>query len=561
MIKRTFVYLTLIALCTTAAAGLNFYSGTIMFGYPVYPTQLPAKSKVLLIPLDSRPPCIQYVEQLAALAQIQLILPPNELLDNYNQPAQQGALREWLAGAISQADAAIISTDMLIHGGLLASRNSRGTSQDIAQTLSLLQRIRQENPNVKLYGFSIIPRLLLSDSLTNGAYQKLMAKYSVLKDQVSLFENPLDIEMLNDLEKKIPARILENYLTLYQQNTQINLQLLTLAEQNVFESLVLGQDDGLPFGLPNMEKRRLVNYVEQRANLADKVIITRGTDEVALTLLGRLTNAMNHYRPRIYVKYSEPAVPDMVMPYMPHTIRRTVQEKIALVNGVEAASEKDADFTLYVHAGSRKTTAGTLTAAAQSIKKLITQGYKVAVVDLSENYYASETLLPYLIEANTDLTKLAAYAGWNTTSNSIGTAVTQGALFVGELERTDETNRLNLYITQLTFLSERFVDDWYYQKDVQFIVNTNLRSLQADPYKLGKYRAKTTELIDRLLKDRAQHFFRQNMAYRPIVFYSSSGKQDYRLTELYIQTQLPWDRTFEIKLTPELSIVQVISKE
>lgn len=561
MIKRTFLYLTLIAVCTTAAVGLNFYFGTIISGYPVYPTQLPAKSKVLLIPLDSRPPCIQYVEQLAALAQIQLILPPNELLDNYNQPAQQRALREWLSGAISQADAAIISTDMLIHGGLLASRNSRGTSQDITETLSLLQRIHQENPQVKLYGFSIIPRLLLSDSLTNGTYQKLAAKYSILKDQVSLFENPLDIEMLSELEKKIPARILENYLTLYRQNTQVNLQLLELAEQNIFEGLVLGQDDGVPFGLPNMEKRRLGYYVDQRPSLADKVIITRGTDEVALTLLGRFANAMNHYRPRIYVMYSEPAVPEMVMPYMPHTIRRTVQEKIALVNGVEAASEKDADFILYVHAGSRKTTAGALTAAAQNIAKLITQGYKLAVVDLAENYYASETLLPYLITANADLTKLAAYAGWNTTSNSIGTAVTQSSLFVGALARADEANWLNLYVTQLTFLSERFVDDWYYQKDVQFVVNTNLRELQADPYKLGKYHAQTSKLIDRLLKDRAKHFFRHNMAYRPLVFDSPAGKRDYRLTELHIQAQLPWDRTFEIKLAPELSIVQVISKE
>lgn len=555
--KRTFIYLIFITVLTSVAVSLNLYFGTIISGYPVYPTRLQSKSKVLLIPLDSRPPCIQYVEQLARMAQIEIILPPIELLDNYNQPAQQKALRDWLLRTIPQADAAIISTDMLIHGGLLASRNVHGTSQDIEETLNLLQRIHAEQPHIKLYGFSIIPRLLLADSHNNGNLQKLVTKYSVLKDQVSLFENPLDFKLLTELEKKIPADIRENYLALYQQNTQVNIKLLELAEAGVFTGLVLGQDDGLPFGLPNMEKQRLVHYVEQKEHLAEKVSITRGTDEVALTILGRHVNSLYQYNPRIYVQYSQPAVPEMVMPYMPHTIRRTVQEKIALIGGVEAASPQDADFVLYVHAGSRQTSYSTLTAQAQNITNLIEQGYKIALVDLSENYYANETLLPHLIQANTDLTKLAAYAGWNTTSNSIGTAVTQGALFTGALARIEETNWLSLYATQLTFLSERFVDDWYYQKDVQSVVNTTLRDMHADPYNLGKYHVKTSDLIDRLLNDRAQHFFRQNLAYRPIVFLSAQGRQDYRLTGLHIKTQLPWDRTFEIKLEPELSIVQI----
>lgn len=560
MIKRTFVYLILIAVFTTTAVSLNFYFGTMLSGRPVYPTLLASKSKVLLIPLDSRPPCVQYVEQLARLAEIQLILPPAELLDNYNQPAQQKALRNWLSNAITEADAAIISTDMLIHGGLLASRNSRGTPQDITETMDLLQQLHAANPHIKLYAFSIIPRLLLADNHNNGDYQKLVLKYSVLKDQVSSFENPLDIKMLTNLEKKIPADILENYLALYQQNTQVNLKLVDLADKNVLAGLVLGQDDGQPFGLPNMEKQRLAHYVEQKENLGNKVFITRGTDEVALTLLGRHANLINQYRPRIYVAYSQPSVAEMVMPFMPHSILQTVHEKIALVNGVTVSNLEDADFVLYIHAGSRKITQSTLTSAAKDITNLIRQGYKIALVDLSESYYANETVLPHLIKANADLTKLAAYAGWNTTSNSIGTAVTQGALFVGALQRADETNWLSLYTTQLTFLSERFVDDWYYQKDVQSVVNNELRAVKADPYNLGQYHGKTNELIGRMLDDRAQHFFRQNLAYRPIVFFSSTGKQDYRLTALHIKTQLPWDRTFEVKLEPELSIVQVKSK-
>ena len=44
---------------------------------------LPISDSVLLVPLDSRPVCSTMVQKLGKLAGINVIVPPKELLDNY----------------------------------------------------------------------------------------------------------------------------------------------------------------------------------------------------------------------------------------------------------------------------------------------------------------------------------------------------------------------------------------------------------------------------------------------------------------------------------------------
>lgn len=510
---------------------------------------------VILIPLDSRPPCTQFVEQLAHMAGIKVLLPQPELLDNYKASADKQALRMWLSQASKEADAAIISTDMLIHGGLLASRLSTGTDEDTNQVLHLLTKMHEENSSLKIYVFSIIPRLLIADNQESAAFQKNMLKYSVIKDQVYTFENIEDMKTLVALEKQIPANIINHYTAMYEKNAILNLTLMNMAEQGILAGLVIGQDDGQPFGIPNINKQQLQNQLMKKTSLINQVFITRGTDEVAISLLGHISTQFSNYHPKVYTIYSNTDAAQITMPFMPHTVAKTVQEKIKISGALETSTIEDADFILYVHVGTKNNKSAFLPAAKQ-IKSLLGQGYHVALVDLTENFQRDETLLPVLLEQDVAIPKLVAYAGWNTTSNSIGTAVTQACIFTKGLTKDNNLpETMALYKYNLEFLTARLLDDFYYQKEINPYINEQLQRSHIDPYNLGRFYYQTNDTIQKMMLSKGRHLLREGLKNYPIAVRTNQGEQQIIITDLKVQTYLPWQRTFEICIKPTLSIV------
>ena len=92
MNKKKFILLALLLLCA------YFYElfGGMPATVPFAPQPVKADTSLLLAPLDSRPPCSAMVRKLGALASINVITPPQELLDNYNTPADKEKLFAWL---------------------------------------------------------------------------------------------------------------------------------------------------------------------------------------------------------------------------------------------------------------------------------------------------------------------------------------------------------------------------------------------------------------------------------------------------------------------------------
>jgi hypothetical protein len=512
---------------------------------------------VVLLPLDSRPPCTQFVEQLGQIAGIRVLLPQPELLDNYKTPANKKELRIWLRQVSPQADAAIISTDMLIHGSLLASRLSMGSTEDTNEVLDLLTVIHQESPHLKMYAFNIIPRLLIADNQENITYQKNMLKYSVIKDQVYTFENTEDINTIHSLEKQLPANVIQHYTALYEKNTTLNLTLMNMVEQGVLAGLVIGQDDGQPFGIPNMNKQQLQHQLAQKPSLANKVFITRGTDEVAISLLGHIAIEYSNDHPKVFVMYSNHDAAQLIMPFMPHTVAKTVQEKIRIAGAVEAGKIDQADFILYVHVGTANNQS-TFSSSAEQVSNLLDQGYQVALVDLTESFQVSETLLPVLLAQEVAISKLIAYAGWNTTSNSIGTAVTQASIFTKALKKESNlAEAIAVYKENLEFLTARFLDDLYYQKEINPYINKQLQRRKIDPYHLQTAYYQTNAQVQKMMVSRGKHLLREGLRKSPITIRTDQGLEQIVITDLEIQTYLPWQRTFEIWIKPTLALTVV----
>lgn len=194
---KKYLWLFLAALCSYI-----FYFFSLPPSTPYTPPPLPVQEQLLLVPLDSRPPCTLIAHDLGRLASIDVILPPKELLDNYRTPANREKLSSWLSHNAGKCPA-VISGDLLIHGGLLASRLPQGTVNDEQNFFKLLQAMPSgEDITV----FSIIPRLLVSDNLLPDAwYQWHLMRYSTLRDIVEQFGDYHSTAQLEKIKNKNSA--------------------------------------------------------------------------------------------------------------------------------------------------------------------------------------------------------------------------------------------------------------------------------------------------------------------------------------------------------------------
>lgn len=505
--------------------------------------------KVILLPLDSRPACTTMVTRLAQIGNIDVILPDAELLDHYRTPADRTALRHWLQEKVKTNDTLILSADMLLHGSLLQSRMSSLSDKELADALLFLRTLKQTNPDLKLYVFHTIPRLLIADDAKTAKYQKDMLRYSTLQEEIMLFNQEELLEELHELQEDIPPEIIARYHHLYEQNLRINESLLSLVEDHTIDHLVIGQDDGHVFGMPNIVKEQLDRHIRHNPQLAERTQIVRGADELAMLLVSRIHSASS--RPlSVCVRYNDDKTGGMVMPFMSQSVNTTVNEKLSSVNAYRTDKIEDADFVLYVYVGNTSHSFADAQDSLQTLHHLDAMDKPIALVDLSEHFRASETLFPTLLAGDFPLHRLIAYAGWNTASNAIGTAVAQAVLYTNAITSADtESDKLAVALGNLTFLNDRFLDDYYYMKLVQPYLKLRLSAFADDPYYLSSesyYEANTW--LHTEMQNQARLLATSNSYHLPFKIAMSEIESPFRITELTVKSNLPWERIFEANI-------------
>lgn len=526
------------------------------------PTQS-ARDKLLLLPLDSRPVCGSMVAKLGSLAGIRVVLPPRDLLDNYRQPANSEGLWQWLSEQAPSYDESIIAGDLLLHGGLLQTRQHIASEAEQELFLAKLRDLQTQAANKndvprRLSLFTVIPRLLVSDELLPDRWYKFhLMRYSQLADMVEINNDYTMTEALKEYQEEIPQPILEKYKTLYQANQDFNNRLLDLLQESSAKasnskaklSLVIGQDDSSPFGLPQRVAKRLEHRLESE-NLAPHAQLGCGADELAALLLTRHFLHQSKWQPRVYVRYGTTATATKHMPYMALSVEAALHNQCELVGARLCDTPEEADVLLYVHCGDDDEPVRD--EEVRAMKELLTAEKPLALVDLSANFEASEMLLPKLLQAGFPLNSLAAYAGWNTFSNSSGTALAQALLFSGALrrlvsEKQSEEAIAALYAENLRFTCERMLEDFAYQKLLHAELRANLEALGSEPTALTAAEKQATErYLQARLSLLADLLLHGNLKRTP--FYQGAGK-DYYLKELTLGVQLPWNRVFEVEMT------------
>lgn len=517
---------------------------TLPSSTPLRLTQQPPTQRILLLPLDSRPVCSTMVQKLGALAGLNVILPPKACLDNYRTPSDRQKLLQWLQTNQPKYDYSIISADNLLHGGLLAARMNTATPEEED---ALLKQLQQLTPAKHQAIFSVIPRLLVSDQLLPDRwYQYQLMRYSQLADMVRITGSFALTQELRRTEAKIPAKVLDKYRSRYQQSDRFNLSLLKLA--NADRQITFGQDDASPIGLPHASAVRLQSSIAAQ-QLQQQAQLTYGADEIASLLLTRFYLQQSKWQPKVYLHYASPQAEGLDMPYMAVCVGTALRNQLKLIGATEVTTPAAADLICYINCGNDNFRPSAK--QAQELQQMLDQGYKVALIDSSANFEAEELMLPQLLANNIQINRLAAYAAWNTFSNSSGTALAQGLLFCGRLRQLQAAgaaaDRLAaLYAANLSFTAERILEDYYYQKLVHPKLRQTLEAFGTNPVELdSEDKTETEQYIQGKLSLQAYRLLHDNLGRTP--FYRQNG-HSYYLRDLSVGSKLPWARIFEAEL-------------
>lgn len=400
------------------------------------------RKKIVMLPLDERPCNYVFPAKLLEDTEYALVLPPAEILGRKKRPADTAAVSAFL-WENADAERMVVSLDMLLYGGLLPGRLHGFTEAELAGRLSILKRLKERNPRLTIYAFHLImrcPQYTSNDEEPDY--------YGICGREIYLLGEHLHkqrLGILRDDEREALARCkrmtvgcIDDYTARRAVNLRMNCRAVDLAG-GVIDYLVVPQDDSSVYGFSAEDRAAVCRHIRAQGKQAS-VAVYPGADEVGLTLLARAIARDKGVSPTVRVFYSASAAPRLIPKYEDRMLGESVERQIIAAGGTP--SEGEADLTLAVNApsgnmieadaqaeaGDEYTVARDLPAFARTIAELIKKGQRVGVADVAFGN-GGDLQLAGMLDAAGAAMKLAAYGGWNTAGNTLGTALAQMILY------------------------------------------------------------------------------------------------------------------------------------
>lgn len=504
-------------------------------------------SKVLLIPLDDRPPCLQFPVRMGHIGDAEIVTPPRTLLGRFTEFGKSDEIIAWMRSQnLKSFDAAIVSMDMLAFGGLVASRvGVSGSTEQAMKRIAFIREMKKLAPRLPVYGSSVIMRLAPSADGTNEHYRVNLARWAEIsseRDDAKL------VAETAELEKKIPAEALADYKRSRTRNLDINLEAVRLVKDGVFDYLILSQDDAKPRGVHIADRERLISTVKDQ-KLEARVAVQPGADEVSMLLLSRAMTKKFGYTPKVKTVYSSEEIANQFMPYEDRPLRKTVSFHIIAAGGREVEDVKRADIVYYVF--NSRFEKGRADTFADDIDRYLDANPNarviVADVDPKGEIQGADIAFTEALRNKGVFANLAGYASWNTAGNTIGTALPHGVLYSLAQARFRDIPRLRrVDYSQAWFILNRLMDDYIYHTVVRPESIAFGRSKGWNVFRFTDEQSKVVEdftspKVEARLDDYRKTV--ENLRSRRL---TCTEAKDYRFT-------LPWGRTFEGEVEFELN--------
>ncbi len=410
---------------------------------------------IAFIPIDNRPVCYTLPIQICAMnGDINLFMPKREFLGGLTKYADVDNIFKWLE-TLQDIDAFVICLDTIAYGGLISSRRTSDTFEEIKARIDRLKKIIDGK---RVYAFSSIMRI------SNNNVNEEEKEYWNLWGK-KIFEYSYNIDKYGNVENvEIPDEILKDYLATRKRNFEINKLYLTWD----VDTLIFSKDDCAQYGLNVREAREL----EKLGGFTKT-----GADEIPLTLLARALNQFykkqDETLPSIKVApiFLAPEHKDLISNYEDVSIEKSVLGQLELA-GCKVCAVDDADILLYVnnfegHQG--EIVMGVDTKPFSKTWKNPNKPYMIADVRFANG--ADNAFVKQIFDVGFD-ENFYGYSAWNTSANTLGSLIC-GAIVkwmnkISNMQNDESFKKLQVV---------RFLDDWAYQANVRQVGTMQIAEL------------------------------------------------------------------------------------
>ena len=513
---------------------------------------------IIFVPHDNRPISFRQTADNIRDLGYEVLTPPEELLGNRENPyAKPEELSKWVIENAKKADAAVISSDSMVYGSLVASRKHNLSEDVVLARVHNFEKIHQANPNMKLYVFGSIMRTPQTSEASGSEdanyyaqYGTDIARYTALTDKLEQDRlTHKERKQLQQYEQKIPKAALDDWLSRRQGNFLVSKNLIDLARNDVITYLALGCDDNAKYSQTNKERRALDNYGSDLGEL--KYQSVAGIDEIGYVLLTRAVNNLQGDIPFVSVHYAKGTGENTIPAYSNEPIKNSIATHIKMAGGMKVNSDKGADLVFMVNTNFDGTTGAAndlnnvyipnenIIDFVNMVDEAVQANKKVGIGDITFGN-GSDNALMFSLYGKNLLDKLNAYSGWNTPTNSTGYALAMGM-------GANYTDRVGI----LKMLEVRYLDDWLYQANIRQAVANRLNSMPGE----GDYGNTKTRTLpaEKLATEALQKMI---VDYGLEKFEGQSYVAD-------AQIRFPWQRMFEADIVfPEekVSVEEKIEK-
>lgn len=505
-------------------------------------------SRILYMPLDERPCNYVYPDYIAATANVEIDKPPLALMGKFKKAADTEALWQWLFEKAKHADYAVLSMDLLLYGGIVPSRLHALSTEQCRQAADKLRTLKKQYPQLKLFAFQLIMRA----PGRNGAGEEPdyyeehgydIHRFGYVRDKQALgIADEADLAEKEGILSRVPQKYLDDFITRREVNYAAVLHTIDLAADNVIDKLIIPLDDCMQYGYAPSERRRIAKYLGEK-NMLSSVSMYPAADEIGCTLIARAICGITGVTPSIWLDWNSATGKSTIPSYEDRTIAETAPHHVLNAGAKLALSYSEADAVMLMHPPTEFTQRlekqldrreiyveceRNLPAMLCRAQQYLAQNKPCFLADCAIPNGADKYLMRFLWEQNM-LSKLAGYAGWNTSSNALGTVMAHAVAYVCAQKSGCFDEKAKAKSEE--FRLYRYLEDWGYMVEVRKTLTENLDEIGKGLsfLQLADKEPQVAEKAEEMLLAFTKQYFPQ--------------------ANVTPHVRMPWNRMFEIELT------------